>query len=249
MPATAPSTSYDSVDTLPIRGYSIDALLAYIRRQLGAPVWNVEYTNQMILDNIMTALATYSQWRPKVGYAAVQISSGQFKYLEGVDVGQGIADVAFVQRIPIPLQFFWGSLIGVTPVPFNGMGELDSFQRWLKTWSRVTSAKPDWQYDENAKALYIHNPIDYYYCAVTWYGIHDKTESLPFFGCNWVKEFAFQTARHGYAELLSKFSGAIPSPVAAITTDQNKRGAALVEIDRLRNELKMAQDFPSIMID
>lgn len=249
MPTTIPSPSTDSIDLLPMRGYTMDQLCAYIKRQLGSPVWNVELTKQQTLDCIQNALATYSQWRPSIGYAAIQTQAGKFDYLNGVDVGQGIAMVEFVQKVPVPQQLFWGNLIGVNPIPFSGLDELDSFTRWIKTWTRVTSTKPDWQYDYRRKVLYIHNPVPYYYCAVTWYANYEKTEQLDQFGANWVRDYSFQLSRHSYAEILQKFSGAIPGPVANLQLDGGKREAAKQEIDRLLAHLQQAQDFPPINID
>jgi hypothetical protein len=249
MPTELPVPSSDSTELLPMKGYSMDQLCRYIQRQLGSPVWNVEYTKQQIMDNIQTALTHYSLWCPRIGYAAVQLDAGQHAYLQGVDVGQGIADVAFVQRTPVPTQLLWSSLIGVNPIPFSGLDELDGFTRWLKTFMRVTSARPDWQYDEVRKVLYIHNPMPYYHCAVTWYGNYEKTELLNNYGALMVRDLAFQLARHGYAELLQKFSGAIPGPVQNLTLDNSKREAAKVEIDRLLAKLEASQCIPCISID
>jgi len=59
------TTSANSPDTLPITGYTVDQLKNYIFRQLGGPVWNVELSNQQILDHIQDSLSLYSQWKPK----------------------------------------------------------------------------------------------------------------------------------------------------------------------------------------
>lgn len=250
MPTTLPSTSADSSDSLPLRGYSIDQLANWIQRQLGSPVWNVEYTRQQIIDQIWVAMSHYSQWRPRIGFAAIQTVPGKFDYLRGVDVGQGIADVAFVQTTPVPAQYMYGSLIGISPVPFDGVGELNNFLTFAKTLARVTSMRPDWSYDEMRQVLYIHNPIQWYNCAVTWYGNYEKTEQLDSYGCLLVRDLSLQLCRHGYAETMNKFSGAIPTPVGGgLQLDSAKRDLAKTEIDRLLAKLEASQCFPSISVD
>lgn len=243
------ATSADSRDTLPLKGYSIDQLESYIRRQLGAPVWNVEFTKQQVLDCIQTSMGYYSLWRPRIRYGSVQLQRGKFDYLRGVDLGQGPVTVTFVQRLPVPVQLYWGNLIGPIPINFSGMDELDMFMRWQKTWLRVTSAQPDWQYDEMNKVLMIHNPIDFWYCGILCYVNWDKTESLDLFGANWVRDYAFQMARHNYAELLMKYSGAVPGPVKDLQLDQGKRAEAKEQMEKLMLDLKAAQEMSPVSID
>jgi hypothetical protein len=140
------TTSADSPDTLPTMGYSVDALAAYIMRQLGAPTWNVELTKQQVLDCIQDALGLYSQWVPLERVGNIVLVRGQFRYLEGVDVGQGISKVEFVEATPLAQEvfFFPGSQLNPAPLIRLGLDEYDTFLRWRKTWCRVTSVIPDW---------------------------------------------------------------------------------------------------------
>lgn len=100
-------TSGSSPDTLPLKGYTHDQLANYILRQLGAPTWNVELTKQQILDTIQDAMGLISQWVPSVRAGAVQLIRGQFKYLQGIDVGLGIARIDFVEPNPVPTEIFF----------------------------------------------------------------------------------------------------------------------------------------------
>jgi hypothetical protein len=243
------TTSQSSPDTLPARGYTVDQLVAYIQRQLGSPVFTVELSKQQLLDIIQDALVLYSQWRPRIRYGAVMLSRGTFAYLQGVDLGTGPAAVFFVQTTPLPQDIFWGNLVGVAPMMMTGMSEYDLFLRWQKMWARVTSVQPDWAYDEIEKILYIHNPIDRWHCGVVAYTAYENVSLLDPFGAVWVKEYAFQKARHAYAEILSKFSGAIPGPVKDLQLDQGKRGEASTKITELETRLFGAQISTPIMID
>jgi hypothetical protein len=242
-------TSADSPDTLPIRGYTVDQLKNYIMRQLGSPVWNVELTNQQILDCIQDAMSLFSQWVPLIRLGGIPLIRGQFKYLQGVDVGLGIVEVDFVEPNPVPTEIFYGNLINPAPLFRTGLDEYDVFLRWRKTWQRVTSIKPDWIYDEPEQALYIHNPIERYQAGIQAYFPYANTESLSMAGADWVKRYATAKARFQQGELWLKFSGAIPGPVKDIQLDVAKRDKAETEMNTLMELLKGMQRHTPIMID
>jgi hypothetical protein len=247
--STPIKTSADSPDTLPLRGYTASQLSNYIMRQLGAPVWNVELTNQQILDCIQDALSLFSQWVPSIKVGNVQLTRGQYRYLDGVDVGLGIVQVDFVEPNPVPTEIFYGNLINPAPLFRTGLDEYDVFLRWRKTWQRVTSIRPDWFYDEMEQCLYIHNPIERYLAGVYAYWPHERTERLSATGADWVKRYATAKARFAQGELWLKFSGAIPGPVKDIQLDVAKRDKAETEMKELMELLKGMQRHTPIMVD
>lgn len=242
-------TSAESTDSLPVKGYKIDALRAYIQRQLGSPVWEVELTPQQILDNINDALGLYSQWVPNIRVGNVILIRGQFKYLDGIDVDQGIVDVQFVEPNPVPTEIFYGNLINPAPLFRLGLDEYDTFLRWRKTWQRVTSVRPDWFYDEGEGALYIHNPIERYQAGVFFYSSFTRTEALTMTGAQWVKEYAVEKSRFQLGDLWMKYSGAIPGPLQNLQLDQSKRDKAETRLKELREQLKGMQRSTPISID
>lgn len=235
------STSANSPQTLPLKGYTVDQLADYIFRQLGAPTWNVELTRQQVLDAIQDALQLYSLWVPQVKVGTVQLERGRFRYLEGEDVGQGIALVSFVEPNPVPTEIFYGNLINPAPLFRVGLDEYDAFLRWRKVWQRVTSVKPDWFYDEVRQCLYIHNPIERYMAGIFIYGNYERTEGLDQNGAQWVKEFALEQSRYTYGEILAKYGGAIPAPLKDIQLDNQKRDKAQLRLDKLRERLQGMQ--------
>jgi hypothetical protein len=243
------SSSATSRDTLPLIGYSVDQLANYIIRRLGSPVFNVELQRQQVLDCIQDALGLFSMYRPLPKYGAIRLVPGQFRYLQGVDVGQGIANVWFLQPNPVPEELFWGNLIYPTPTFKTGLDEYDSFLRWQKTWMRVTSIRPDWLYDEVEKALYIHNPLERYQCGFLSLVNYTDTMMLDNFGSQMVKDLAYQMARLSYAEIMSKYSGAIPGPAQNLQFDQQRRGAAQEELDKLKARLVGSQFTTPLSID
>lgn len=242
-------TSADSPDTLPLRGYTVDQLKEYIFRQLGQPVWNVEVTAQQVLDCIQDAVNLYSEWCPLRKAQALQLTRGRFNYMEEVDVGYGVADVSFVEPNPVPTEIFYGNLINPAPLFRTGLDEYDTFLRWRKTWQRVTSIRPDWFYDDDARTLYIHNPIERYLCGVICYFPYSNTRSLTPVGARWVKEYALARARFIQGDLWMKFSGAIPGPVKDIQLDSSRREDAKAEMDKLKEQLKGMQTQAGIFID
>jgi hypothetical protein len=236
-------TSADSPDTLPLKGYTVDALKNFIIRQLGGPVWNVELTNQQILDCIQDAMGLYSQWVPNIKVGNLTLVRGQTKYLQGENVGLGIVKVDFVE------PNFYGNLTNTGVLFRTGLDEYDTFLRWRKTWMRVTSVQPDWFYDEMEQCLYIHNPIDRYRAGIFAYWPHERTENLPYTGADWVKRFATAKARFQQGELWLKYSGAIPGPVKDIQLDVGKRDSAQAEMDKLMEQLRGMQRGATPLID
>lgn len=243
------STSATSPQTLPARGYTVDQLADYILRQLGSPVWVVELTRQQVLDAIQDALVLYSIWVPMVRVGSIQLVRGQFKYLEGVDVGQGVVNVSFVEPNPVPTEIFYGNLINPAPLFRVGIDEYDAFLRWRKCWQRVTSVKPDWFYDEVAHALYIHNPIERYQAGVFIYGNWDSTIALDNVGAQWVKEYSVEQARFTYGEILAKYGNAVPAPLKDIQLDSQKRDKAEKRLDALRVRLQGMQKLTPISFE
>lgn len=242
-------TSASSPDTLPIQGYTVDQLKNYIFRQLNGPTWGVELTNQQILDHIQDALSLFSQWVPNVKVGNILLVRGQFKYLEGVDVGLGVARVDFVEPNPVPTEIFYGNLINPAPLFRTGLDEYDVFLRWRKTWQRVTSIRPDWFYDDVDRVLYIHNPIERYQAGVFCYWPHTRTEKLTYTGADWVKRYALATCKLQLGEIWMKYSGAIPGPGQNLQLDQQKRELAQTEVDKLMEQLKGMQTSTPIQID
>ena len=240
--------SNSSPDSLPQRGYTVDQLAAYIERQLGSPQWIVELTRQQIVDKINDAVTRYSMWRPMLVYGAVMLQSNQHAYLQGVDVGQGIASVEFVESRPAPTELFYGNLISPAPILSTGIDDYDMFLRWRKTWMRASSVMPAWRYDEVNQILNIHNPIERYTCGITCYFNWNIT-CLPQFGAVWVKDYSVALCQLLLSDIYMKYSGALPSPGGAIQLDSGKRDKASEKVDKLEQKLQDSQEFAPLMID
>jgi len=174
---------------------------------------------------------------------------GQYRYLEGENVGLGIVQVDFVEPNPVPTEIFYGNLINPAPLFRTGLDEYDSFLRWRKTWQRVTSIRPDWIYDEIEGVLYIHNPIERYQAGIQAYWPFERTEGLSYTGAQWVKEYALARSQLLLGEIFMKFSGAIPSPLQNLQLDAAKRDKAQAQIDKLIEQVKGMQRHTPVLID
>jgi len=240
--------TFDS-DSLPLIGYSRDQLAEYIKRQLGAPLWTVELTQQQIYDAVNDALSLHGQWRPTLCVKTIRLSQGVYRYLVGEDLGQGVFDVSFCEATASPNEVLYANMIDPAPIMRTGLDEYSSFLLWRKTWQRVMSVTPDYYYDAAHKALLIHNPIERYHCSAFYYMGDRVTETLDDFGARWVKDYALQRAKYTYGEVLSKFSGAVPGPLKDLTLDQGKREQAQTKMTTLEAELKAAQVSMPLTID
>lgn len=194
-------------------------------------------------------MAVYSQWRPRQKVGAIKLTKGQFKYLDGQDMGMGVVEVSFVEPNPVPTEIFYGNLIDPAPLFRTGLDEYDTFLRWRKIWQRVTSVRPDWYWDDDAKALYIHNPIERFRAGVLAHFPWTETERLPAIGALWVKDYALEKARLTYGEILAKFSGAVPGPLKDLQLDNQKRDRAEKKIAELEQKLFNMQSSTPISID
>jgi hypothetical protein len=247
------SDSNDSSDSLPTR-YNMDQLVAYIGRQLCAPTWNVELTKQQILDCILDSMRKFSNYRPVLQYGAIPMVAGQKQYLTDMDIGQGIASISFVENRLGVLNLDFGNpfttmSIMTTGLGLDGMGDYDSYLRWQKTWQRVTSTMPDWTYDEVRRCLWIHNPIARYRAAVLIYRNWDKTENLPAFGLDWVKDYSLAKSSKLLGDVFMKFSGSLPGPAQNMQLDSGRRDKAEATMKELENTLKGAQETTPLSID
>ena len=244
------STLSASKDTLPAKGYTVDQLVAYIKRSLGEPQFDVELETQQIVDQVYDALNTYSVWRPRLCYHSLMLTFGVYEYLKNVDTGMGVVECTFVEPNPVPTELFYGNLIDPAPLFRTGLDEYDTFLRWRKVWMRVTSVRPDWLWDDDRNVLFIHNPIQRYHCGVLTHGYYKDTTWLPVYGAQWVKKYALAKARFEYADVMNKFSGAIPGPIKDLQLGTSQRlEDANKKIEDLEAELKSAQISTPISID
>lgn len=204
-----------------------EGLVQYIRDQLGNGIFTVELTQAQIDNSISDALALYSARQPIVCYKALVVSPQIRVYPINHDTGYGIFDVSFVQPDPQPSAIFYANLLDVAPIKVSTMESYDIFLRWRRTFMRVTSVEPNWEWDNLNKLLMVYSPIEQTKACYFWF-MPRTIEQIPMQHLNWFKKYSLAKAKDALGKARSKFQGLLPGPAR----DLNLNG------DALQNEAK-----------
>jgi len=214
------------------------SLVDYVTTELGAGVWQVELREKQIKAAIQDALDEYSRRIPLLGYGAITLSATQSKYeFPDIDFGYGIWEVSFVAPDPKPSALFYANLLDVAPIKVGRFGEYDLFLRWRKTFMKVTSVEPEWMWDNNAKILWIYNPIEQYKASMFWY-LPKRLDQVDLVHERWIKDYTLARSKYMLGINRSKFQGAIPGPGRDINTDGKElKEEGKAEMDKLLADL------------
>lgn len=217
-------------------------LIEYVKDELGGGFWKVELSPQQIKAAIRDALKEYSRRIPMEGYGAITLSNTQNKYdMSAQDLGFGIHHVSFIEPDPRPSAIFYANLLDVAPIRTSRFQDYDVFLRWRKTFMKVTSVQPEWYWDQNAKLLWVYNPIEFYKASMFWY-LPRALENVELAHERWVEKYILARCKYMLGINRSKFQGAIPGPSKDITTDgNNMKDEGKEEIKALEEELLSMQ--------
>ena len=225
-----------------------DKLCQYIKSQLGAGIFSVELTQDQIDNCILDALTLFSSRKPIIGYKSIDVSTQIRAYTIDHDIGFGIFNVSFVQPDPQPSAIFYANLLDVAPVKPATMESYDIFLRWRKTFMRVTSVAPRWEWDALNKKLMLYSPIDRTKACYFWHQPRTVAQ-VPMQHTHWLKKYSLAKAKDVLGKTRSKFQGILPGPAR----DMNLNGDALQqeareEIDKLEEQLLSIQgDIPPMI--
>ncbi len=223
-------------------------LIEYVKNELGGGFWKVEISPQQIKAAIRDALKLYSRRIPLQGYGAMSLAPTKSKYdMSSRDMGFGIYHVSFIAPDPRPSAIFYANLLDVAPIRTSRFQDYDVFLRWRKTFMKVTSVQPEWYWDQNAKILWIYNPIEHYKASIFWY-LPRTLETVELAHEQWVERYVLARSKYITGLNRSKFQGAIPGPSKDITTDgQDLKQEGKEETDKLEAELlSMQMDGPPL---
>lgn len=227
---------------------SYESLCNYIKQTLGKGIFEVEITQDQVDNAILDALTLYSARRPLIGYKGITVSPNIRAYDINHDIGYGIFTVQFVQPDPQPSALFYANLLDVAPVKPATMESYDIFLRWRKTFMRITSVAPSWEYDEMNRKLMLYCPIDRTHASYFWHMPRTLCQ-VPIQHTLWVRKYATAVAKLALGKSRSKFQGILPGPAR----DLNLNGDALqaeanAEIPILEQQLLSIQgDIPPII--
>jgi hypothetical protein len=231
------------VKLLPI-DYKLKELVEYVRQELSGMMWEAEGTDNtaQICNSVSDALSMYSRRVPLNKFRIIRCTPNKQAY-EIDDHGYGVAGVDFLYQ-SLTVSPFMSSLIGVSPVMNMEGGDFDMFQRWRKSFMRVTSVTPKWKWDEYSSRLFIYNPVHHAVVGVTTH--HPREfERVALIHKDWLRRYTLAKTKYKVGEARSKWGDRIPSPGGEINLNGTKlKDEASKEIEDLEKELFNFQPVP-----
>lgn len=201
--------------------FTYEDMVAYIQHRLGSDLWKLEGIHPgAVEDCINDALMLYGTRVPRFWYEVIP---------PGVQVYQpkavgviGVVRVDFISPITAAggfgAAYEWNNnLTGVGVVQSIGPGLLmpaGDLMRWVmarKSFLRVASLAPQYQYDASSNVLHLYNPnLAYHsFCLMT------LTKTFAEVNKNhkqWIRDHALALAKLQLAENREKFDGNIQAP-------------------------------------
>jgi hypothetical protein len=217
--------------------FTIDELVAYTKQELGGLVWSVESQGdaqtRIVHNAISDAIMAYSRRCPMRKMRIIATTPNRTAY-KIEDHGYGVASVDFLYQ-SLTVSPFLSSLLGVSPIVNMEGGDFDMFQRWRKSFMRVTSVTPKWTWDESTQQLLIYNPVQHAVAGVATY--HPRSfDTIRLIHKDWIKRYTLAKCKYKLGEVRSKFGDKIPSPGGEISLNGGKlkeeASAALTELEK-----------------
>lgn len=122
------------------------AVITYVRTMLGAPVINVELTDEQIVAVTNQALGIYGTYKPSEKIGSVSVLDGVQKYdLTADQIGKGIIDISTpdIMRQPIGVGQF-DVFSYHTMLPNLDPADYYLERQWWKEVMRVAGSDDDW---------------------------------------------------------------------------------------------------------
>jgi len=186
--------------------YTLEQLRAHIRKRLGGTVWRLEgmssSESDLIDQGISGALLEYSRRCPNIGYEKINTNSRKQVYTVS-NPGYGVWRVDFIEPVPLVAPLM-SNLLGVTPIGRIGGDEVASFLNWRKTFRRVLSCEPKWQWVEQEKKLFIYNVTDFgTACAYTF--LPKGFDDISLVHKDFIRRFSIAQVKESLATIRRKF--------------------------------------------
>lgn len=195
--------------------YTLPQLREWIKSTLGSGMVRLEgleARNSEALDAAISAsIMEYSSEIPM--YAWEMIKIGVSKHKISRTPIYGVIKVEFLE----PLNAFgmgatgYGltqNLTGVVTPPILsaggvGLGDIQQFITWRKSFQRVTSRQPNWVFMDETNEIVIYNPVNYIACALMT--VPRRFENIRLQHKMWVANTALARAKISLGEVRSKF--------------------------------------------
>lgn len=222
----------------------------YIIQELGQGVFKVELSAQQLDESIRDALRIFSKRKPLVGVHAVDVRPDIKTYhlTEEVKRSYGVFHVDFVDVSTPVTALFYYNLIHPAPIRPSFMTDMDIFMRWRKTFQRVLSVAPSWEYFQDRNILMLYTVV---HRAKATYFFHfpRKLSQVPMQHSDWILKYSTAKSKLKLGRIRSKFTGALPGPSRDLQMDGDTLvSEANEEIRTLEEELMSMQgDRPPLL--
>lgn len=212
-----------SAATLLTENYTLEQLRDHIRVKLGERVWRLEGMgsdkNETIDQAISASIIFYSKRCPIWTFKTFPpLSAGNsFYQLTPTEAGFGVFQVDFVEAnsafgIAGTRYGLIKNLTGVAPaVHGDGIGgDVMEFLQWRKSFHRITSQEPQWQWDEENLKLWVYNPPQYNVCAFIF---KPRTfDTVRLLHKDLIRRMSIAQAKMDLGRMRSKFQNSIQGP-------------------------------------
>ncbi len=228
-----------------------DALITYIKEELGYPVIAIEVTDKQILNQMNKTLEEYVMF---VGihyhYTQIPVTAGITEYILDYDV----ADVLEVYDA----DAYGGGLIGLWPdkiiadhfgskwTPPGDLLSIELTRHYMQTLEYMFAVKKPYSFDAATKKLYLYEDI----AADATIGLcyfkrsdYSDTSSM-LYDQRWIKEFATELTRKQWGNNLLKYEGT-PLPTGITQNASGILQEAKENIERLRLDLREVYEVPA----
>jgi hypothetical protein len=198
----------------------------WICRRLGAPVINVELTDDQLDDAVMLAKEYWQMW---VGQCkAIQMDlTGSTEYSEadmGVTDLDYVVDVIFAYNSSNLIDFFAWADVEINPFQYvfsgeGGYGTLVQYMQYREMGKRIVSADRDWEWDK-AKRRLIIVPKDTTTSMVEIFYVSKTVDLAYLTSYEWLmfRQYALSQAMKTLAHIRMKFADK-PSATGTFTLD------------------------------
>lgn len=181
-----------------------DALISWIKRQLGYPQVAVELSGEQLNDCTNNALEDFDKFVPRLYYRALDVLPGVTRYgpFSEAEVGDGVVHVQFTDRFRNPHvhdPFFGISYLNELRGDFKTFIIANQFRETLE---KVDSEEPEFKWDPVTRYLMIHSPNTQYRGTITYV----KRWTVPEIERQWHQDFRRLALAYG-REILAEIRG------------------------------------------
>lgn len=228
---------------------SKQALISYIKEELGEPVYRVEVTEKQILNQINKALEEFvevAEGGTQLRFAVFDTTSGVFDYTLNYDVQAVIqvmddSNTGWIAVFPDKAVV---DLYGSKMPPTGDLISVEFTRQYLQTVNFLFATNPRFDFNPVTKQLHLYtDPGNDARYAYIYYQKMDHSSDINIYDNIWIKEYSVALTRLQWGRNLSKYSGT-PLPGNIQQNASEIMSDAKEDIERLRADLTEKYSLP-----